>query len=70
MSIRSDIPGKIPKAAFKHLGDHFYPLHVGGCFMRAEMKSWLFVSEDFLKEMSKFDVIVMTGNAIVQGIHP
>ena len=65
MKLKSDIPGKIPKAAFKRLGAHFYSPDVGGRFMRAVMKSNLLVLEDFLKEMSKFDVIVMLSNAIV-----
>jgi hypothetical protein len=67
MRLKSDIPGKIPKAAFKRFGDYFYSPHVAGHFIRALM---LLVPEDFLKEMSKFDVIVMTGNAIVWRINP
>jgi hypothetical protein len=67
MSLESDIPGKIPKASFNRLVDPFYDLHVGGRFMRVVMKSSLFISEDFWKEMSRLDVMA---NAIVRGIRP
>ncbi len=78
MMLKSDIPCKISKAIFKRFGnpceclegDLFFGAFDLPDVMRAVRKSCLLIPKDFLKEISKFDVIVVRSNAIVWGIHP
>ena len=65
MKLKSNIPGKIPSAASKILGDHFYSPHFVGYFIRGIT---LLVPEDFLKEMSKFDVNDELRNRLVNSL--